>query len=191
MSKFYNKPSLMQLAPALVQVTSRMMADRAVPPPPRETFDAYTKKGGESAGVIQMMDTIILDVDKQIAEAETEERLAQKDYEKLVADSAEKRDTDTKALESKEAAKAEAEELLLKTGKEDKVTLQELMANGKYLKDLHLECDWLLQNFDTRKKAREEEIDAMKKAESVLSGADFSLVQVGHTTRLRHGRLSE
>ena len=37
--------------------------------------------------------------------------------------------------------------------------------------------DWLLKYYDTRKSARDGEIDAMGKAKAVLSGADYSLVQ--------------
>jgi len=41
------------------------------------------------------------------------------------------------------------------------------------LQVLHKDCDWLLQNFDTRKEARADELDALGKAKAVLSGADL------------------
>merc|ERR1719408_243958 len=40
-------------------------------------------------------------------------------------------------------------------------------------------CDFLIQNFDKRKEARTNEIEAIKKAKAVLASADFSFVQVG------------
>jgi len=43
---------------------------------------------------------------------------------------------------------------------------------------LHAECDWLVKYFDIRKQARDEEIEALKNAKAVLSGADFSLLQM-------------
>jgi len=43
---------------------------------------------------------------------------------------------------------------------------------------------WLLKNFDARKAARSGEIDALGKAKAVLSGADYSLVQIA-SKRLR------
>merc|ERR1719213_1366812 len=43
---------------------------------------------------------------------------------------------------------------------------------------LHGSCDFLLENFDIRKEARASEIDALKKAKAVLSGADYSFMQV-------------
>jgi len=63
---------------------------------------------------------------------------------------------------------------------ESKVKMTENMHTMESLKDIHLDCDWLLQNFDTRKEARTGEIDALKKAKAVLSGADYSLIQVAH-----------
>ena len=38
--------------------------------------------------------------------------------------------------------------------------------------------DWLLKYYDERKSARTGEIDALGKAKAVLSGADYSLVQM-------------
>ena len=49
------------------------------------------------------------------------------------------------------------------------------MATAETLKDLHLECDWLTANFDARKEARAGEVESLKQAKAVLSGADFSL----------------
>jgi len=57
------------------------------------------------------------------------------------------------------------------------------MMKLKYIQSLHGECDWLLKNFDVRKEARASEIDALGKAKAVLSGADFSFLQVSQTTR--------
>merc|ERR1719245_1037420 len=54
---------------------------------------------------------------------------------------------------------------------EEKTTKFEVMTTAETLKDLHLECDWLLSNFEARKEARAGEIDALKKAKAVLSGA--------------------
>merc|ERR1719217_1316614 len=53
----------------------------------------------------------------------------------------------------------------------------EMMALGEYIAKLHGSCDFLLENFDVRKEARASEIDALKKAKAVLSGADYSLLQ--------------
>merc|ERR1719388_489751 len=123
-----------------------------------------------------MMDSLIADLSKEMTEAETEEKNAQADYEKMMRDSAAKRADDSKTIEDKAGAKAGLEEDLQEAEVSKKDKAKELMATEKYLADLHLECDWLLKNFDLRKEARANEIDALKKAKAVLSGADYSFV---------------
>jgi len=150
---------------------------REAPPPPPETFGPYSKKSEDSMGVMAMMDLLIADLDKEMTEAETEEKDAQEDYEQTMKDSAEKRTKDSKLLGEKESTKADLE-ADLETHTEDKAsTAKELMATLKYIQSLHNECDWLLKYFDVRKEARTSEIDALGKAKAVLAGADFSLLQ--------------
>merc|ERR1719399_1377425 len=79
------------------------------PPPPPETYGEYKKKGEESNGVVAMMDALIGDLDKEMQEAEMEEKLAQEEYEQYMKDSAEKRANDSKAITDKEAEKAQLE----------------------------------------------------------------------------------
>merc|ERR1719262_596268 len=146
--------------------------------PPLKQFGAYKKKGEESNGVIAMIDGLVLDLEKEMTEAETDEKNAQEEYEQFMKDSAQKRADDSKSIEDKVANKAELSNDLVKaeTAKGDKT--KEHMASEEYLGTLHLECDWLLKNFDLRKEARMGEIDALGKAKAVLSGADYSLVQI-------------
>eukprot|EP00416_Gambierdiscus_australes_P042361 CAMPEP_0171097228 /NCGR_PEP_ID=MMETSP0766_2-20121228/47350_1 /TAXON_ID=439317 /ORGANISM="Gambierdiscus australes, Strain CAWD 149" /LENGTH=722 /DNA_ID=CAMNT_0011556397 /DNA_START=60 /DNA_END=2228 /DNA_ORIENTATION=+ len=159
----------------------------AAPPPPPETFGAYKTKSQENMGVMAMMDLLIKDLDKEMTEAETEERDAQADYETLMKDSAEKRTSDSKSLDQKEATKADlAADLEAHKGTKSS-TSNELMATLKYIESLHAECDWLLKYFDARKEARAGEIDALGKAKGVLNGADYSLLQTRHAGLLRRG----
>jgi chromosome segregation ATPase len=158
-------------------------AQQVAPPPPPETWDAYTKKGQESTGVIAMIDLLIKDLVLEMTEAETEEKEAQKDYEALMADSAEKRAADSKTLADKEQEKADTEVELEKLKSTQLKTFKELQATEEYISSLHAECDWLLQFFDVRKEARAGEVESLKQAKAVLSGADYSLLQ---QTVLRH-----
>jgi len=150
------------------------------PPPPPETFGAYSKKSEESSGVLAMIDALVGDLEKETQEMKFEEKDAQAEYEQFVEDSADKRGNDSKSITDKEGAKADAEASLLALEEETKVKMTENMHTMESLKDLHLDCDWLLQNFDVRKEARTGEVEALKKAKAVLSGADFSLIQVQH-----------
>jgi len=161
-----------------VQVSAHdALEGKEAPPPPPETWGAYQKKGGEQSGVTAMMDLLVADLDKEMQTMEVDEKNAQKEYETFMADSQEKRAQDSKSTEDKESSKAELEARLQKLGDEHKSTVKEDYASATTLKDLHLECDWLMTNYDARKEARAGEIDSLKKAKAVLSGADFSLIQ--------------
>jgi len=165
-------------APGGIAGTGVTVLAQAKPPPPPEAPGAYKKKGEESNGVIAMIDLLVKDLDKEMTVAKAEEKDAQEDYEQMMKDSAEKRADDAKTLENKGAALADMQAALEKDTEAKTSTGKELMATAQYIQSLHNECDWLLQYFDVRKEARTSEIDALGKAKAVLSGADYSLVQV-------------
>jgi hypothetical protein len=152
-------------------------AQQGAPPPPPETWGAYTKKGEENTGVTAMLDMMVADLDKEIQVMTVDEKDAQAEYEQFMKDSADKRSLDASSIAEKEGAKADTEAELEKLTTEHKDTLMETMAKEEEIKDLHLECDWLLSNFEARKAARAGEVESLKKAKAVLSGADYSLVQ--------------
>jgi len=172
-------------APGGIAGTGIGFAQRVAPGPPPETAKAYSKKSEESGGVIAMIDTLIKELDTEMTEAETNEKLNQEDYEEMMADSAAKRAADSKSLAQREGAKADTEKALVDAESEKTSTVKELMATVEYIGQLHGECDWLVKYFDVRKEARKGEIDALGKAKAVLSGADFSLVQTRSHTFLR------
>merc|ERR1719174_3639806 len=89
-------------------------------------------------------------------------------------DAAEKRVLDSKSITEKEGVKAEEEANVEKNGQERLAKMKEAMATVSVIEGLHKDCDWLLKNFEVRKEARAGEVDALKKAKVVLSGADFS-----------------
>jgi len=154
-------------------------ASKVAPPPPPATAAAFSKKSEESNGVIAMIDMLIGDLTKEMTTAEATEKDAQADYEQAMTDAAEKRATDTKAVADKEKAKAETEASLEANTEEKGATTKTLMATLEYIQSLHAECDWLLQYFEVRKEARAGEVESLKTAKAVLSGADFSLLETG------------
>merc|ERR1719183_1411174 len=97
----------------------------------------------------------------------------------MMKESAEKRATDTKSLADKQKAKAETEAALEADTEEKGATEKTLMATLEHIQSLHAECDWLLQYYEVRKEARAGEVESLKTAKAVLSGADFSLLETG------------
>merc|ERR1719265_392716 len=118
---------------------------QAAPPPPPAADLAYKTKGEESSGVIQMLDTIINDVEKEIQVMELEEKDAQDDYEKFMDDAKAKRAEDSKAQTDKEGALAETTEQLVTDEEGLKNKKIDLMEKEKALGGLHGDCDWLLK----------------------------------------------
>merc|ERR1719499_1164634 len=124
-----------------------------------------------------MIDLLVRDLEKEMTEAETDEKNSQAAYEETMQESAAKRAADSKLLAEKGGAKANTEAALEKHKGNKADAGKELMATMKYISSLHAECDWLLQYFDTRKEARAGEVDSLQKAKAILSGSDYSLLQ--------------
>merc|ERR1719345_562224 len=97
-----------------------------------------------------MLDLLVKDLDKEMTEATAQEENAQKDYQKTMADSAEKRAQDSKAMTEKAAAKADLEGALEAKTEAKAASGKELMATVEYIGSLHSECDWLLKYYEVR-----------------------------------------
>jgi len=147
------------------------------PAPPPATWGAYASKSSENNGVVAMIDLLIKDLEKELTEAETDEKNSQAEYQQMMSDSAAKRTTDSQSLTEKGSAKADMEAELQSHAEAKAAGEKELMATTKYIASLHADCDWLLQYFTVRKEARAGEVESLTSAKAVLSGADFSLLQ--------------
>merc|ERR1719311_1299599 len=175
LNKFYNpvlykepEPTAAPEAAALVQIRMHKKA-YAVPPPPPATFNAYAKKGEKSTGVLALLG-MMMNLKDDMKAAEYEEQDAQKEYEELMADSAETRAQNVKSITTKEASKATAEEKLQEEKKAKAINSQGLYNVNQVIADLHSSCDFILQNFDARKEARTNESESLKNAKAVLHG---------------------
>jgi len=170
LQKFYN-PKLYKPPAMFIQIDMH----KADPGPAPEAPGAHKKQDG--GGVIAMIDTLVKELDTEMTEAEVNEKNDQEEYEEMMADSSAKRAADTKSVAQKSAALADAESLVVNKGETLTSTQKELMATHEYIGQLHGECDWIIKFFSVRSEARAGEVDGLKKAKAVLSGADFSLVQ--------------
>jgi len=123
--------------------------------------------------VISMLDHLIKGLDKEIMEADAEERYSQKDYEGMLEDSVERRSASTKSLTVKESVKADCEEDLLAVHKSLKSKREQRKDAANFKKQLHAECDWIMSNHGLREKARNENAEGLKNAKAVLHGANY------------------
>jgi len=170
LNKFYN-PKLYKEPAAFAEISEHVQANPGLPP---ATWGAFAKQSESNGGVVQMINLLIADLDKDMTEAKAEEKNSQADYETMMADSAEKRTADSKSLSEKQAAKADTQ-AAVEGHEDDKASAtNELAATNKYIASLHAECDWLTKYFDVRKQARADEVDALSNAKAVLNGADYA-----------------
>jgi len=163
LKSFYDKKA----AAALMQ-----KQEPAGPPPP-PGFNEY-RKSEAAGGVMGMIQQIINDAKAMEAEAIKSEEDAQKAYEDFVKDTNTSIEEKTVSITNKteEKAQAEADKVEAETEKEAVMTELEQLANESA--DLHSSCDFVLKNFEIRQTARDQEIEALKQAKAILSGAKFS-----------------
>merc|ERR1719395_246891 len=143
----------------------------AAPPPPPETWGAYQKKEGKSNGVMALMDMLLKELSGDMTEAENEEKTSQRDYERLMSDSQKTRAQNAKSITDKEAAKADMDTAVEETKAKLDSQQTSLQNLHQYILQLHASCDFLIENYDLRKAARENELTSLANAKATLSGA--------------------
>ena len=148
-------------------------------PPPPPGFKEY-KKNAASGGVMGMIQQIINDAKAMEAEAIRAEEDAQKAYEDFVKETNASIEAKTKEIINKSEEKAKAETDLNQANEDKEAVLLELEQLSNYNAELHQSCDFVMKNFEIRQTARDEEIEALKQAKAILSGADFEAFLQGN-----------
>jgi len=159
LSEFYGKSSLVQ------------RQEPAGPPPPAG-FEAYKKSAG-SGGVMSMIQQIISDAKAMEAEAIRAEEDAQKAYEDFVKETNASIEAKSKDIVNKSENKAQAEADLVQAKEAKEATMLELEQLSNFNAQLHTSCDFVMKNFELRQTSRDEEVEALKQAKAILSGANF------------------
>merc|ERR1719183_1899228 len=141
-------------------------------PPPPPGFEAY-KKNAAAGGVMGMIQQIINDAKAMEAEVIRSEEDAQKAYEDFVKDTNGSIEEKSKDIVNKSETKAKAEADLVEAKEDKEAVMLELEQLANYMAELHSSCDFVMKNFEIRQTARDEEIEALKQAKAILSGAKF------------------
>jgi len=149
-----------------------LLQQEPVGPPPPPGFEAY-KKNAASGGVMSEIQQIIVDAKAMEAEAIKSEEDAQKAYESFVNETNLGIKARVKQIANKSELKAKAELELVKAKEDKEAVMEELEQLSDYNAQLHKSCDFVLKNFDLRQAARDEEVEALRQAKAILSGAKF------------------
>merc|ERR1719238_2514061 len=120
-----------------------------------------------------MIQQIINDAKAMEAEAIRSEEDAQKAYEDFVKETNASIEAKSKDMVNKKETKAKAEAALAEAQENLESVNLELEQLGNYKAELHTSCDFVMKNFEIRQTARDEEIEALKQAKAILSGAKF------------------
>mmetsp|Transcript_78743 Transcript_78743/g.172637 ORF Transcript_78743/g.172637 Transcript_78743/m.172637 type:complete len:698 (-) Transcript_78743:122-2215(-) len=158
---FYNK-----------KTASLLQRQEPAGPPPPAGFETYKNNAG-SGGVIQLIQQIISDAKAMEAEAIRSEEDAQKAYEDFVKETNASIEAKSKDIVEKSEVKARAEGDLVETKEAKEAVILELEQLSNYNAQLHQSCDFVLKNFELRQTARDEEVEALRQAKAILSGAKF------------------
>merc|ERR1719310_2420719 len=134
------------------------------------TPKTYEKK--ESGGFLGLMNEMKTDLKTDMKEAEMEEKHASIDYVREMAEAKEARALDVKTKTDKEAVKADTEEKLAQAIQLNELTIEEIRQIKIYLTKLHIECDFLMRNYENRHEARVDEEVGLESAETIVTHED-------------------
>jgi len=129
----------------------------------------YTGMQGGSGGIMGLLEVILSDFARLESATSSSEDQGASGFEKYMDDSSEDLAVKSTEKEHKEAKKQRTEEDLRRTKKELGLTQEELTAALGYYDKLKGDCVDSGLSYETRTKTREEEIESLKQALTILS----------------------
>lgn len=139
--------------------------------PMPEGFSEYRK--GNGGGAMAMVQQIVTDSKNTEKDALISETDAQQAYEAFIQDTNIAIRKNQEALNADEEALAEDQVEEAHDEADKKHTFGDILKLGDMAGALHGACDFTLDNFDERQSTRDQEIEALKQAKSIFSGAGF------------------
>jgi len=141
-----------------------------------EVFDApYKGMGGESGGVIGMLEVIQSDFARLEAETKAAEDQAQKEYDSFMTDSEVDKTQKSKDIEHKTKKKQDQSQALQEKQGDLEGTQKELDAALAYYEKLKPSCVDSGVSYEDRVARRKEEIQSLQEALKILNGEDIAM----------------
>jgi septal ring factor EnvC (AmiA/AmiB activator) len=143
-----------------------------------EIFDApYQGMGGESGGVVGMLEVIQSDFARLETDTKAAEAQAQSEFDKFSSESAVNRAEKAKDVEHKTTKKTNQESALTSKKADLEGTQKELDAALAYYDKLKPSCVDAGVSYDDRVSRRKEEIESLQEALRILNGEDIAFLQ--------------
>jgi len=147
---------------------------QAQPEAPEVFDEPYKGMGGESGGVVGMLEVIEEDFARLEAETTTSEDAAVKEYETFMSDSKVDHAGKSKDIQHKTAKKEEQEKALVTKKADVEGNQKELDAALAYFDKLKPSCIGEAESYEDRVARRKEEIESLQTALRVLNGEDLA-----------------
>jgi hypothetical protein len=137
---------------------------------PEATFSSASSGASETGGIVGIIENIKQDLEEEMAKGKEEEAKALQAYKDTLKESQESMAAMEKKIASREVEIAETTKLVAdkKETWDDKKKSHD--NNEAYLKEIATECDWMDENFEPRKTARDSEIAGLDDAKGALAG---------------------
>merc|ERR1719235_1254396 len=145
---------------------SLLQGKKQEPAGPPPGFKTYKKQGG-AGGVLGMLKQIIAEAKQLEADAIKAETDSQKAYEAFVKDTNASIEEKSRDIPNKSSEKADAEADKVAAQEDLEAANNEQQQNKNEEADLHKSCDF-------RQEARDQEVEALRQAKAILSGAKFT-----------------
>lgn len=165
LKSFYDKAALIQRSSTVSSVSVKQ-----APPPGFKTQEPNASSGG----VMGMMQSIIDDSKALEEEAIRDEKEGQATYEAFVKETNAAIEAKTNDSTSKAEQKSKAESDKVEREAELEATIDALNLLDSKAADLHKECDFIMDNFESRNEARDAEAEGLGQAMAIFSGASFA-----------------
>merc|ERR1719231_1389246 len=136
---------------------------------PEATFSSASSGGSETTGIVGIIENIKQDLEEEMAKGKDEEAKALQAYKDTLKESQESMAAMEKKIASMEVESAETTKLVADKQETWDAKKKDHDNNDAYLKEIAVECDWMDDNFEPRKTARDSEIAGLDDAKGALA----------------------
>jgi hypothetical protein len=137
---------------------------------PEAQFSSASSGGSETGGIVGIIENIKQDLEEEMDKAKDDEAKALQAYKDTLKESQESMDAMEKKIASMEVEIADTTKLVADKQETWDGKKTDHDNNDAYLKQIATECDWMDENFEPRKTARDSEIHGLDDAKGALSG---------------------
>jgi len=159
---------------ALVQNGKKLGKAKTGQDPPPVFDTAYTGLGGESGGVVAMLEVIQSDFARLESTTAATEATAAQDFDKAMSEAAVSKATIKADIQHKTHQRQTGEETVLNRENDLSSAQKELEAANNYYDKLKPSCVSSGSSFEERDTRRKEEIESLQEALRILNGEDIA-----------------